>query len=53
MQSLDPSAYEYFRILNLILTTGANLANLKANFSGGALGYFSAHSRRVLRIKVQ
>jgi hypothetical protein len=49
--------YEYFRTLNLILTTGAapstTPANPKSNFSGGALGYFSAHSRRVLRIKVQ
>jgi hypothetical protein len=57
MQNIDPSAYEYFRTLNLILTTGGapstTPANPKSNFSGGALGYFSAHSRRVLRIKVQ
>ncbi|MGI4872519.1 MAG: DUF4249 domain-containing protein [Janthinobacterium lividum] len=57
MQNLDPSAYEYFRTLNLIIATGAapstTPANPKSNFSGGALGYFSAHSRRVLRIKVQ
>jgi len=52
MQSLDPSAYEYFRTLNLILTTGATPANLKSNFSGGALGYFSADSWCLLRVKV-
>jgi len=57
MQNIDASVYEYFRTLNLILTTGAapstTPANPKSNFSGGALGYFSAHSRRVVRIKVQ
>jgi hypothetical protein len=57
MQNIDANVYEYFRTLNLILTTGAapstTPANPKSNFSGGALGYFSAHSRRVLRIKVQ
>lgn len=56
MQNLDPGAYEYFRTLNLILTTGAapstTPANPKSNFTGGALGYFSAHSRRVRTIKV-
>ena len=56
MQNIDANVYEYFRTLNLILTTGAapstTPANPKSNFSGGALGYFSAHSRRVLRIKI-
>lgn len=56
MQNIDPGVYEYFRTLNLILTTGAapstTPANPKSNFSGGALGYFSAHSRRVRTIKV-
>lgn len=56
MQNLDPGAYEYFRTLNLILTPGGapstTPANPKSNFSGGALGYFSAHSRRVRTIKV-
>jgi hypothetical protein len=57
MQNIDPNVYEYFRTLNQILTVGAapstTPANPKSNFSGGALGYFSAHSRRVLRIKVR
>jgi len=50
MQNVDPDAYEYFRTLNQILQGNALLsttpANPKSNFSGGALGYFSAHSRR-------
>jgi len=56
MQNIDPGVYEYFRTLTLILTAGGapttTPANPKSNFSGGALGYFSAHSRRVLAIKV-
>ncbi|MVN75479.1 DUF4249 family protein [Hymenobacter sp. HMF4947] len=56
MQNVDPGAYEYFRTLSLILTTNAapstTPANPKSNFSGGALGYFNAHSRRVRTIKV-
>jgi hypothetical protein len=56
MQNIDPGAYEYFRTLNLILTSGGapstTPANPKSNFSGGVLGYFSPHSRRVLTIKV-
>ena len=57
MQNLDPGAYEYFRTLTLILTANAapstTPANPTSNFTGGALGYFSAHSKRVLSIKVQ
>ena len=56
MQNLDAGAYEYFRTLNQILTsnpaTATTPANPKSNFSGGALGYFSAHSKRVRTIKV-
>jgi hypothetical protein len=56
MQNLDPGAYEYFRTLNLILTAGGapstTPANPKSNFTGGALGYFSPHSRRVRTIKL-
>lgn len=56
MQNLDPGAYEYFRTLNQILVTSAapstTPANPTSNFSGGALGYFSPHSRRVRAIKV-
>ena len=56
MQNLDPAAYEYFRTLDLILTTSAAPStaptNPTSNFSGGALGYFSAHSKRVQRLKV-
>ena len=56
MQNVDPNVYEYFRTLNLIISTSAapstTPANPKSNFSGGALGYFSAHSRRVRTIKV-
>ena len=56
MQNIDANVYEYFRTLNLILTTNpataTTPANPKSNFSGGVLGYFSAHSRRVKAIKV-
>ena len=56
MQNIDPGVYEYFRTLNLILTTNpataTTPANPKSNFTGGALGYFSAHSRRLRRIRV-
>jgi hypothetical protein len=56
MQNIDAGVYEYFRTLNLILTTNpataTTPANPKSNFSGGVLGYFSAHSRRVKTIKV-
>ena len=56
MQNIDANVYEYFRTLNLILTTNpataTTPANPKSNFSGGVLGYFSAHSRRVRTIKV-
>ena len=56
MQNIDPAVYEYFRTLNQIITAGGapttTPANPASNFSGGALGYFSAHSRRVLTIKV-
>jgi hypothetical protein len=56
MQNIDAGVYEYFRTLNLILTTNpataTTPANPTSNFSGGVLGYFSAHSRRVRTIKV-
>ena len=56
MQNIDPGVYEYFRTLNLILSSNPVVtttpANPKSNFSGGALGYFSAHSRQVRGIKV-
>jgi hypothetical protein len=56
MQNVDANVYEYFRTLNLILTsnpaTATTPANPTSNFSGGILGYFSAHSRRVRRIVV-
>jgi hypothetical protein len=56
MQNIDANVYEYFRTLNLILTTNpataTTPANPKSNFSGGVLGYFSAHSRQVRTIKV-
>ncbi|GAB3580546.1 DUF4249 domain-containing protein [Hymenobacter daeguensis] len=50
MQNVDADTYEYFRTLNLTLQGGgmatASPANPKSNFSGGVLGYFSAHTRR-------
>jgi hypothetical protein len=56
MQNIDPNVYEYFRTLNQILQSNPALsttpANPKSNFSGGALGYFSAHSRRVRRLLI-
>ncbi len=56
MQNIDANVYEYFRTLNLILTTNpataTTPANPRSNFSDGVLGYFSAHSRRVKAIKV-
>ena len=56
MQNIDPAVYEYFRTLTQILTVGGapttTPANPASNFSGGVLGYFSAHSRRVRTIIV-
>ncbi len=56
MQNIDPAVYEYFRTLNQILGSDPGFAttpaNPTSNFSGGALGYFSAHSRRVRRLRV-
>ncbi|WP_151089079.1 DUF4249 domain-containing protein [Hymenobacter baengnokdamensis] len=50
MQNIDSTAYTYFRTLNLLLQNNQLLsttpANPRTNFSGGAQGYFSAHSRR-------
>ena len=50
MQNVDADVYEYFRTLNLTLQddglTTVSSANPKSNFSGGVLGYFSAHSLR-------
>ncbi len=56
MQNIDPAVYQYYLTLNQILQKnpifGVTPANPTSNFSGGALGYFSAHSRRVRRIKI-
>ena len=56
MQNIDPSVYEYYRTLNQILQSNpvfsTTPANPQSNFSGGALGYFSAHSRRVRRLRI-
>ena len=56
MQNIDPGAYEYFRTLNQIVASSAapstTPANPASNFTGGALGYFSPHSRRVRAIVV-
>ena len=56
MQNLDPGAYEYFRTLNQILQgnpmTSTTPANPISNFSGGALGYFSAYSRQERRLVI-
>lgn len=56
MQNIDPNVYEYFRTLNQILQNNPAFsttpANPKSNFTGGALGYFSAHSRRVQRLRI-
>ncbi|AMR26859.1 hypothetical protein A0257_06890 [Hymenobacter psoromatis] len=50
MQNVDSTTYNYFRTLNLLLQNNPLLstapANPKTNFSGGAQGYFNAHSRR-------
>lgn len=56
MQNIDPGVYQYFLTLNQILQEnpafGVTPANPTSNFSGGALGNFSAHSRRVRRLKI-
>lgn len=56
MLTIDPAVYEYFRTLNQILSSNPAFAttpaNPTSNFSGGALGYFSAHSRQVRRVRV-
>lgn len=56
MQNIDSNVYEYFRTLNQILQSNpvfsTTPANPKSNLSGGVLGYFSAHSRRIQRIRI-
>lgn len=56
MQNIDPTVYQYYLTLNQITQNdpafGVTPANPTSNFSGGALGYFSAHSKRVRRIKI-
>ncbi len=56
MQNIDPGVYEYYRTLNQILQSNplfsTTPANPQSNFSGGVLGYFSAHSRQVRRVVV-
>ena len=47
MQNLDADVYEYFRTLNEAMQgNSASPANPRSNFTGGVLGYFSAHSKR-------
>ncbi|MEX1122928.1 MAG: DUF4249 domain-containing protein [Balneolales bacterium] len=45
MQSIDKNIYEYFSsLLKTINRSAASPANPTTNISGGALGYFSAHT---------
>jgi hypothetical protein len=51
MQNIDANVYEYLRTLAQVLQSGGGLgtaspANPQSNFSGGVLGYFSAHTLR-------
>ena len=54
MQNVDTGVYEYFRTLNQILDANPAFSvtptNPQTNVTGGALGYFSAHSSRIRRI---
>ncbi len=54
MQNVDAGVYEYFRTLNQILDANPAFSvtptNPKTTISGGALGYFSAHSSRTRRL---
>jgi len=56
MQNVDPGVYQYFLTVNQLMqqnpTASVTPANPTSNFSGGALGYFNAHSKRVRRIKI-
>jgi hypothetical protein len=49
MRCIDKGAYDYFYSLDQITSTNGNSAtpaNPVSNISGGALGYFSAHTVR-------
>ena len=55
MQHVDAGVYGYFRTLNMLLQVGlasASPANPTSNFSGGALGYFSAYAQQQRRAKI-
>ncbi len=53
MQCIDKSVYDYFYSLNqTIYQSAAAPANPISNITGGALGYFSAHTTQTRKIKV-
>ncbi len=53
MQSIDQGAYNYFFSLDQTLEQSAAApANPVSNISGGALGYFSAHTVQIKSIVV-
>jgi hypothetical protein len=56
MQTIDRATYKYFYALDAGSSTGPNAAvpaNPPSNLSGGALGYFSAHTVQKKQIVIQ
>ncbi len=52
MRCIDKNIYHYVRGLEDLQNNGTTPANPDTNISGGALGYFSAHTRQVNKIKM-
>lgn len=53
MNCLDKPVFRYFRGLQDLQQQSTTPANPETNISGGAVGYFSAHTRQLRKQKVQ
>lgn len=53
MRCIDKNIYHYVRGLEDLQNNASTPANPDTNISGGALGYFSAHTRQVNKIKMK
>jgi hypothetical protein len=52
MRCIDKNIYRYLRGLEDLQNNASTPANPDTNISGGALGYFSAHTRQVKKVKM-
>jgi hypothetical protein len=53
MQNIDKNVYRYFTALLSVQQNATTPANPPTNISGGALGYFSAHTSQERTVRVQ